>query len=110
MCSQRRVKYISKYFPVGLYATCNLYAAIWSALIAPIPYYSTGKHFLTTSSHLIVSEISEELSKTSYATALNFFILSSTSIVNSFLLITRLTPKYLIPLTTFSSFIPFKSN
>ena len=68
------------YLNIFLYATCNLYTAIWSTLITPIPYNSIGKHFLTTSSRLIVSERSEELSKTSYAAALNFFILSSISI------------------------------
>ena len=61
MCPQRQVKYI--YINIFLYATCNLYIAIWSTLIAPIPFNSIGKHFLTTSSHLIVSERSEELSK-----------------------------------------------
>ena len=36
------------YLNIILNVTCSLYTAIWSTLIAPIPYNSIGKHFLTT--------------------------------------------------------------
>ena len=91
MCPQGKLNIDINIF---LYATCNMYIAIWSTLIAPIPCNNIGKHYVTTSSNLIVSDRSEELSKTSHATVLNFFILSSISIVNSFQFITRFIPKY----------------
>ena len=57
---------LNTYLNIFLYSTCNLCTAIWSKLIAPIPYNSIGKHVLTTSSHLIVSERS--------GAALNFIL------------------------------------
>ena len=82
------------YLKIFLQTIYFLYRLASTRFDAPTLCSKTGKHFLTMISHFIVSHYSSAFSKTSNEAALNFKILSLTSIINFFFFIINFNLKY----------------